>query len=356
MALGLPSISIIFSGKGTSAIERSARGIVACILKDDTESGKDAAVYKKVDEVDFENWSQKNYNYLKLIFAGAPSGVIAIRQAASVEGYNASLKKLKDMKWNYICIPELAPADAAVISAWIKQCRNDSQKTFKAVLAHCEGDHEGIINLTTEDIVSTITGERHSAAEYCARIAGVLAGLSLARSSTYFVLDDISEADVPDDPDERINDGELVIVFDGKKYKIGRGVNSLVTFTAEKTEDVRFIKIVEGMDLYNDDIRETYDENYVGKIINDYDGKQMFVSAIGAYHKALLGNVLDRSFDNAAVVDVDAQRAYLESRGMDTSEMDDVAVAKANTGTKVFVKSNVKFVNAMEDLTMGVNM
>ena len=161
---------------------------------------------------------------------------------------------------------------------------------------------------------------------------------------------------MPDNPDERINDGELVIVFDGKKYKIGRGVNSLVTFTAEKTEDVRFIKIVEGMDLYNDDIRETYDENYVGKIINDYDGKQMFVSAIGAYHKALLGNVLDRSFDNAAVVDVDAQRAYLEGRGMDTSEMDDVAVAKANTGTKVFIKSNVKFVNAMEDLTMGVNM
>ena len=177
MALGLPSISIIFSGKGVSAIERSARGIVACILKDDSEGGKNVTVYKKVDEIDFENWSQKNYNYLKLIFAGAPSSVIVIRQAASVEGYNASLKKLKDMKWNYICIPELAPADVTIISAWIKQCRNDSQKTFKAVLAHCEGDHEGIINLTTENIASTITGERHSAAEYCARIAGVLAGL-----------------------------------------------------------------------------------------------------------------------------------------------------------------------------------
>lgn len=63
-----------------------------------------------------------------------------------------------------------------------------------------------------------------------------------------------------DDPDDRINAGELVIVFDGRKYKIGRGVNSLVSFTTEKTEDVRFIKIVEGMDLYMDDIRETYEE------------------------------------------------------------------------------------------------
>lgn len=356
MSLGLPSISIIFSGKGVSAIERSARGIVACILKDDTEGGKEVTVYKKVDEVDFENWSPKNYNFLKLIFAGAPSGVIVIRQGSSADGYNASLKKLKDMKWNYICIPELEVAEVTTIAAWIKQCRDDCQKTFKAVLAHCKGDHEGIINLTTDNIVSNITGQKHSATEYCARIAGVLAGLSLARSSTYFVLDDISEAGVPDDPDKCINEGELVIVFDGKRYKIGRGINSLTTFTVEKTEDVRFIKIVEGMDLYNDDIRETYDENYVGKIINDYDGKQMLVSAISAYHKGLLGNVLDRSFDNVVAVDADAQRAYLESRGIDTSEMDDVAVMKSNTGTKVFIRSNIKFVNAMEDLVMGVKM
>ena len=282
MSLGLPSFSMIFSGKAVSAIERSARGIVAMILTDGTEGGKDLNIYKKVDEVDFQNWTEQNYNYLKLVFAGAPSTVITIRRAENAEGYNAELKKLKDLKWNYLTIPGLGSTDTTTISAWIKQYRDDERKTFKAVLAHCKGDHEGIINLTTENISTTITGAKHTAAEYCARIAGVLAGLSLARSSTYYVLDDISEAETPDDPDDRINAGELVIVFDGRKYKIGRGVNSLVSFTTEKTEDVRFIKIVEGMDLYMDDIRETYEESYVGKIINDYDGKQMLVAAIGA--------------------------------------------------------------------------
>ena len=77
----------------------------------------------------------------------------------------------------------------------------------------------------------------------------------------------------------------MIIVYDGEKFKIGRGVNSLTTFTATKTEDVRKIKIVEGMDLYMDDIRDTFEEYYVGKVINDYDNKQMFVAAIGAYHK-----------------------------------------------------------------------
>lgn len=356
MSLGLPSFSMIFSGKAVSAIERSARGIVAIVLTDDTEKGKEVNIYKKVDEVDFENWTETNYSYLKLVFAGAPSTVIAIRRGESAADYLAVLKKLKDLKWNYLTIPGLASADATTISAWIKQYRDDERKTFKAVLAHCKGDHEGIINFTTENISTTITGKKHTAAEYCARIAGVLAGLSLARSSTYYVLDDISEAETPDDPGDRINGGELIIVFDGKKYKIGRGVNSLTSFTTEKTEDVRFIKIVEGMDLYMDDIRETYEENYVGKIINDYDGKQMFVAAIGAYHKGLLGDVLDKSFDNVVSIDLEEQRTYLESKGTDTSDMDDIAVAKANTGTKVFITSNVKFVNAMEDLKMNVNM
>ncbi|MCM1212912.1 MAG: phage tail sheath subtilisin-like domain-containing protein [Lachnospiraceae bacterium] len=356
MALGLPSFSMVFSGKAMSAIERSARGIVACILRDGTEGGREVTVYKKVDEIDFEHWSEQNHNYLKLVFAGAPSSVIAVRQASGTEGHDASLKKLKGLKWNYLCIPGLEASDVPMVAAWIKQYRNDEKKTYKAVLPHCRGDHEGIINFTTEGITSTITGRKHSAAEYCARIAGILAGLSLARSSTYFVLDDISSAAVPDDPSARIDEGEMVIIFDGKKYKIARGVNSLVTFTAEKTEDVRFVKIVEGMDLYMDDIRETYEENYVGRIINDYDGKQRLVAAIGAYHKGLLGNVLDRSFDNSVTVDVEAQRTYLESKGIDTSGMDDIAIAKANTGTKVFLRSNVKFVNAMEDLTMGVSM
>lgn len=94
---------------------------------------------------------------------------------------------------------------------------------------------------------------------------------------------------MPDDPNDRINNGELIIVFDGKKYKIGRGVNSFVSFTATKGEDIRKIKIVEGMDLYMDDIRDTFEEYYVGKVINDYDNKQAFVAAIGAYHKELLG-------------------------------------------------------------------
>ena len=86
--------------------------------------------------------------------------MIAMRVAANVESYNAVLKKLKGLKWNYLCIPGIKAADTTMIGAWIKQYRNDEKKTFKVVLPHYAGDHEGIINFTTENITSSVTGKK----------------------------------------------------------------------------------------------------------------------------------------------------------------------------------------------------
>lgn len=354
--MGLPQIDITFINKAQDAIRRSGRGVVAVILKDDTEGGKPVTVYPSIADVDFSHFTQRNYEYLKLLYEGGPYKVIVVKVPADTGDLAPYLKKLRDLKWNYLTVPGLTDNEKTLVSAWIKEEREKDHKTFKAVLPNCTADHEGVINFTTDNIESTLGGSAFSAAEYCTRIAGVLAGLSLARSSTYYVLSDITGADVPDDPDERVDKGQLVIVFDGEKYKIGRGVNSLTTFTAEHGKDFSKIKIVEGVDLYRDDIRSTFEDVYVGKVVNSYDHKQAFVAAVQAYQRGLEGDVLDGSYDNTAAVDIGQQRLYLESRGIDTSSMDDVAVAQYNTGSRVFISSNVKFVDAMEDLHLVCNM
>lgn len=354
--MGLPEIIIKFKGLAVSAIARSARGIVAVLLIDDTEGGKELNVYNSITDIDFENWTETNYGYLKLIFEGSPVSVIALRQKTADKNINKALTKFKDLIWNYFCFPGIGADDKTVVSAWIKEMREEKHKTFKAVLPEITADHEGIINFTTDNVQSTVTGKTHTAEEYCARIAGMLAGLSLARSATYFVLSDVVSADVPEEPDEHIDDGELIIVYDGKQYKIGRGVNSLTSFTTEKPEDIRKIKIVEGMDLLQDDIRNTFQDSYIGKVINDYDNKQMFVASINSYFKELQGDVLDRSYTNVASVDAEAQKTYLEGRGQDTSKLSATELLTANTGSKVFLTAQVKFVDAMEDLQLTVNM
>lgn len=354
--MGLPEINFIFKTKGLTAIQRSGRGIVACILKDNTAGGKALNVYKSILDVDFTHYTQRNYEYLKLIYEGSPSKVIVARIGKEAADLAAPLKVLKNLKWNYLTVPGIDEEGITLVTAWIKEARAQDRKTFKAVLPKCTADHEGIINLTTDSFSSALGTTAFSTTEYCARIAGVLAGLSLARSSTYYVLSDLSAAAVPDDPNERIDKGELVVVFDGESYMIGRGVNSLTTFTAEKGEEFSKIKIMEGVDLYQDDITDTFKSAYVGKVINDYNNKQAFVAALRAYQKSLQGDVLDASYDNTAGVDLEAQRAHLEGKGIDTTDMDDTAIAKANTGSKVFIGSAVKFVDAMEDLKLTCNM
>ncbi|MFI3231631.1 MAG: phage tail sheath C-terminal domain-containing protein, partial [bacterium] len=264
----------------------------------------------------------------------------------------SALEKLLNLKWNYLVIPEIDDDSLTFVSAWIKEQRA-KQKTFKVVLPNYQGDHEAIINFTTDNINSNLSDVLFSTAEYCARIAGMLAGLSLTRSSTYFVFNDIVDADVPtDDAGTRIDKGEFIIIYDGENFKVGRGVNSLTTFTTNHGEDFSKIKIVEGVDLYNDDIRTTFEDFYVGKYINDYDNKQAFVASINAYNKTLEGDVLDKTYDNITSIDIDAQKLYLEGKGIDTSSMSDIELAKANTGSNVFVTGNIKFVDAMEDLDM----
>lgn len=354
--MGLPNINIEFIAKGATAIVRSGRGVVACIMADATEGGDPFVTYTSVADVDFTKYTENNYEYLQMIFAGAPSKVHVVRVAAETPDYAAALKVLQYLKFNYLTVPDIDNEGVTVVTSWIKEQRDQQKKTFKVVLPTVKADHEGIINFTTGGIVTNFSKRKLTAAQYCPRIAGVFAGLTLDRSATYYNLTDISAADTPDDPDARIDAGELIVVYDGDSYKLGRAVNSLTTFTGDKRSDMSKIKIVEGMDLYKDDIKQTFEDFYVGNYINDYDNKQMFVAAINSYTKQLEGNVLDRSYDNAVAVDVEAQRTYLESGGTDTTSMADIDVAKANTGSHVFINSNVKFVDAMEDMDMRVNM
>lgn len=346
--MGLPNINIVFKSKGISAIERSGRGVVALIIKDSTEGALDEKIYKSISDVDFTKIKERNYDYLKLVYLGSPSKVIVVNIGDSGT-VNDALRKLVNLKFNYLCMPEASEEETLILSAWIKEQRM-KQKTFKAVLANSRSDSEGIINFTTRDILSSVSRKVFTTVEYTSRIAGLLAGLPLSRSATFFVLDDIISIAAHEDNDGAINKGEFIVVFDGENHKVGRGVNSFTGFTTEKGKDFSKIKIIEGMDLYNDDIRSTFEDYYVGKYRNDYDNKQAFVGAINAYNKSLEGDVLDKSFDNISQIDVEAQRAFLEKQGINTEKLDEMKIKSYNTGSNVFIRGNIKFIDAMEDL------
>ncbi len=372
---GLPQVIINFKTQGTTAIKRSARGIVAMILHDGSENS--IQQYKIADTTDIpdETLSAKAVELVKLCLKGTPLRILlyvipttdtAVEADGHLVDQNDVLDTIQSVKWNYICIPTSTGTEQADLASWIKAQRNNKRKTFKAVCAKQAADHEGIINFCTDNIVAENgTDENgdalyttYNAVEYTARIAGILAGLALDRSATYFSLTEVQSVETYTDIDERIDKGQLLLFdeLDGNGVKIARACNSLATFTTDKGEDFRYIKIIEAVDMITDDIRDTFKKYYIGKVINDYDHKMLFITAILVYFDEIKGNVLDRDGNNTVDIDESKQLNYAKLKGENTDDMTAMEIRKYNTGTQVFLSGKVKPVNAMEDLTINFVM
>lgn len=356
--MGLPKILIEFKTLAETMIARSEHGIVSVILKDNSNQTA-TYIYSKESEITKSHYTASNLAFLSLIFMGNPSKVIVERVQTS-GGISDALERLKNKKWNYLTVPVLGDGEASTIVDYIKEQRNSYHKSFKAVLPSTDADFEGIINFATDNIKtagsSGGSAKTYTTAEFCARIAGILAGLPLNQSSTYYSLTEVESITESETPDADVDSGKLILINDGTKIKIARGVNSLTTLTDTKGEDFKKIKIIEAVDLIRDDIRETFEDKFVGKVENSYDNKVVFIAAVNKYFKDLVSQgVLYDQFDNKAEIDIEAIRSWL-SLHKNVASWDDEKIKTSNTGTNVFVKANIQIQDAMEDLMFQIFM
>lgn len=368
---GLPQVLIDFKTKGITAIKRSARGVVVLILKCESTDTSNKYKISDVSEIPEGVFDEASTDLIKKCLDGTPLRILVYTlPKASVQAAKNTqatlLKQLKHIRYNYIAAPTGTVQDQQDLASYIKAERNNSRKTVKAVVGSVAADFDGIINFCTEEIkVATgkntagkTTYKTYTPIEYTARIAGILAGLPLDRSATYYKLTEVESVKVYEDLNDRIDHGELHLFDeeDGEGVKIARACNSLQTFTTDKGEEFRKIKIVEGVDMVTDDIRDTFKKYYVGKYINDYDHKMLFVAAIMVYFGQLAGNVLDSRAGNTVDIDFQFQKDYAIIKGEDVSQMTNMQIREYNTGSQIGLSGNVKFVDAMEDLKIAFTM
>ena len=101
------------------------------------------------------------------------------------------------------------------------------------------------------------------------------------------------------------------------------------------------------------------DENQVLEyrkcIANNYDNKCVLITAISSYFEELAKEQLIEK-DFKVEIDIDKQVKYLKSIGVDTSEMNEQEIKEANTKDKVFLIANIKLVDAMEEISLEINL
>ena len=355
--MGLPLLEISFKEKAQAAARAVRRGIVAVILLDATKSGADYTSYSITDtkELTRSDWTEKSLAYIDLIFSGNPKKVLIERVAATAESVTAALERLKKKTWNWLAIPQADDKNATVLKSaavgtWIIEQRGTYKKTFKAVLpSACAKSDPGIVWFDTTGI--KIGSQTFTTAEFCARIAGLLAGLPLTESAIYKPLKEVTGITESTSPDADINGGKFILIDDGEYIRVARGVTSYSGDNEEKKK----IKIVEAMDIICEDIRNVFINDYMGST-NSYDNKMLFISAVNDYFKELAAQgVLDSDGENTADIDVEAQRAYLAEKS-DVSDYTDEQIRRAKTGSNMFLTASVRFLDAAEDMHFSIIM
>lgn len=380
--MGAPSINISFIERGTSAITRGERGIVMLWVKD---AAPGLNPFTVVTESDMPaGLSDATKEQIRLAMAGyinAPKKIIVycmdIVSDADTDTIDAGYKKAMDastvIRFDYLVVPTVdTDGKTETIAEWVKTMRA-SRKKIKAVLPDTAADCEGVINFTTEKCVKTetVTGKdgirttadtTYTAAQYCARIAGMIAGTPLTMACTYAPLPELSDCTRLEDNDAPVDRGELILFHDGEKVKVVRGVNSLTTTTGDKGASFKKIKIVEAMDMIHDDIVKTAQDSYLGKYANTYSNKCLLITAISNYFAQLKRDDIISGY--SVGLDTEAIRGYLRENGKQAAldsgetkaadECSDEEIKTADTGANVFLTGAVKILDAIEDIRMPI--
>lgn len=353
--MGLPSINITFQTLGITAVQRSQKGVVALILRDSKAAGGHtlANITEIPAELGTENKAQISFAFMGYI---SPPRRVLLYVIDEEQTLDDALTYYASQQFDYLAgPPDLTTEETGKIVSWIKSERlNDHM--VKAVLPDIKADSEAVVNFTGKNIEAGT--QTYAAAQYCARMAGLIAGTPMTISCTYAPLPEVtgihrlSKAEA----DTAIDAGEMILYHDGEKVKVGRGVNSLSTVTQDKGETFKKIKIVEVVDMVKNDIRITVQDSYIGKYANSYDNKCLLIMAVKGYFEGLeQSGILERG-QSSVEIDLIAQENYLKSTGTDTEKMSEQEIKTANTGSKVFLKAKIVILDAIEDIDLAITI
>ncbi len=366
MAVTMPSIDVIFKQLAGSLIERSERSIAILIVKDDTDKSFYYRMYKDATAVDddSEKFTAQNLQAIKDVLTFPVSKLYVYRIDATGGLIGNALKLIQRyVKTGWITIANGTEDEFESLTSWIK-AREKEHKSYKAVVYNvATTDCKHIVNFCNEKV--TFADERGEAdgVNYCPSLIGILSSCNIQRGSTYYICSNLSgvqeyepeesTGDVEEDRNTALGTGKFILFNDDEVIRIARGINSMTTTDGiNNTEDMKWIEIVETMDLISDDISSVFKETYLGNYKNNYDNQVIFISAVNAYLKELANDyVLDNNYNNKVDVDVESQRnAWLGVAKEEAADWDEQTVKNNTFKRTVFLKGDIKILNAMEDL------
>lgn len=186
--------------------------------------------------------------------------------------------------------------------------RDEQGRKIQAVIPEMtayQPDHEGVIVVSNG--VKLKDGTILSPTLAAAYVAGATSAAEANNSLTYLEFPNAVDA-VPryneDVQIEKTQAGVMCFTAAREKVKILTDINSLHTFSAEKNQEFRKNRVLRVLDDIANDTRETWEDNFIGKVTNNATGRDLFKANRVNYLRSLESMEAVQNFDPATDVDV----------------------------------------------------
>lgn len=279
---------------------------------------------------------------------GGASGISGITNA----DYIAATEAFETQDFHVLTLDGVT--DAALrtsLVAWVKRVRSEgkgimatlggsmaedtgSDAVNKAIARSAVADFEGIINVGTGAVLN---GKSYSSAQVASWVAGLIAGQALKESTTYAAspFEDVTRRWTRSEQEQAVQNGVFLLVHDGRRVKVLRGVNSLITLHQGQNKGWKKIRKIRVIDQINADLQRQAEDHYIGKVNNTAEGRQALISAGKQYLQTLAAEsvieatgydvTLDaRFYGDSAIMQPENDQVFLTWRADDTDVMEQI--------------------------------
>lgn len=305
---------------------------VITLLDGEEIDGQTVASIDELQPSDYIDWSG----------TGSLTATAGVKLAGGTDGtasgsdFSAALTAFEGYQFNVLGVPLIESTSKQLAAAYVRRQREEEGKKIQAVLVdYSNADYEGIISL--QNSIITADGEKVPPEMLLYEIAAMQAAANVNESLTYRAIPNAVDVHPRLSNGETIaalRKGELVLTAVNGTAVIEQDINTLTSFTPEKSRSFSKNRVVRVLDSVSNDIKRIFDNFYIGKVSNNDDGRSLLKAEVVSYLLNLQGI--------GAIQNFDSQK--------------DISVAQGNDADSVLIELSIQPVDSIEKIYMTVEV
>lgn len=291
------------------------------ILVDTQEAAGATATTDDLTANDFVDWTAE-----VSLSAGTVNFTGGTNATVTSSDYSDFLNAIEPYAFNVIGYPGTETTIKALFTTFTQRMRDNLGIKFQCVLhQYTTANYEGVISVENSPVNT-------SSADLVYWVAGAEAGCEINKSNTNTEYDGEYEPNVnytQTQLEDALSAGKFIFHKVGEEVRVLEDINTLTTFTDEKSEDFKYNQTIRVIDQIGNDIAVIFNTRFLGKIPNDDSGRASLWNELVKYHQNLQ-----------------------DIRAIENFSSDQITVKQGNTKKSVVVDDVITPTNCMTQLYM----